>query len=95
MAILKIAKMGHPVLRQPAEAVDDPTTPEIKALLDDMLATMIDAEGAGLAAPQAVAMEVAAYLVQVVFSLVGGVLLLTGRWDRQRSASATGEQTGN
>jgi peptide deformylase len=52
MAILKIAKMGHPVLRQPAEAVDDPTTPEIKALLDDMLATMIDAEGAGLAAPQ-------------------------------------------
>lgn len=34
---------------------------------------------AGLLAPQAVAMGVAAYLVQVVFSLVGGVLLLTGR----------------
>ena len=52
MAILKIAKMGHPVLRQPAEAVDDPTTPEIQALLGDMLETMVDAQGAGLAAPQ-------------------------------------------
>ena len=37
---------------------------------------------AGLAAPQAVAMEVAAYLVQVVFSLQGGVLLWAGRWGR-------------
>ena len=37
---------------------------------------------AGLAAPQAVAMEVAAYLVQVVFSLQGGVLLWLGRWGR-------------
>jgi uncharacterized membrane protein YbhN (UPF0104 family) len=37
---------------------------------------------AGLAAPQAVAMEVAAYLVQVVFSLQGGVLLWLGRWAR-------------
>jgi uncharacterized protein (TIRG00374 family) len=46
---------------------------------------------AGLAAPQAVAMEVAAYLVQVVFSLAGGVLLLTGRRDRQRSSARIGE----
>ncbi|MFN2370465.1 MAG: lysylphosphatidylglycerol synthase transmembrane domain-containing protein [Candidatus Krumholzibacteriia bacterium] len=37
---------------------------------------------AGLAAPQAVAMEVAAYLVQVVFSLQGGLLLWAGRWGR-------------
>ena len=37
---------------------------------------------AGLAAPQAVAMEVAAYLVQVAFSLQGGVLLWLGRWGR-------------
>ena len=36
----------------------------------------------GLAAPQVVAMEVAAYLVQVVFSLQGGVLLWLGRWAR-------------
>ena len=36
---------------------------------------------AGLAAPHAVAIEVAAYLVQVVFSLQGGVLLWLGRRD--------------
>ena len=52
MAILKIAKMGHPVLRQPAEKVVDPTAPEIKRLVQDMLETMEDADGAGLAAPQ-------------------------------------------
>ena len=37
---------------------------------------------AGLAAPQAVAIEVAAYFVQVIFSLQGGVLLWLGRWGR-------------
>ena len=52
MAILKIAKMGHPVLRQPAEEVVDPTAPEIQRLVQDMLETMEDADGAGLAAPQ-------------------------------------------
>jgi len=52
MPILKIAKMGHPVLRQPAAEVDDPTAPEIKTLLSDMLETMVAAQGAGLAAPQ-------------------------------------------
>ena len=52
MAILKIARMGHPVLRRPAEDVADPTAPEIGALAEDMLQTMIDAPGTGLAAPQ-------------------------------------------
>lgn len=52
MAILKIARMGHPVLGRRAEAVEDPTTPEIRALIQDMIATMEDADGAGLAAPQ-------------------------------------------
>jgi len=52
MAILKIAKMGHPVLRRPAEEVADPTAPEIRRLVQDMLETMEDADGAGLAAPQ-------------------------------------------
>ncbi len=40
----------------------------------------------GLAAPQVVAMEVAAYLVQVVFSLQGGILLWLGRWGRGSSS---------
>jgi peptide deformylase len=52
MAILKIARMGHPVLRSPAGEVPDPTAPEIRRLVADMIATMEDADGAGLAAPQ-------------------------------------------
>lgn len=52
MAILKIARMGHPVLSRKAERVADPTAPEIRRLVTDMVETMIDANGAGLAAPQ-------------------------------------------
>ncbi len=52
MAILKIARMGHPVLLQRCEPVDDPTAPEIRRLVADMIETMHDAPGAGLAAPQ-------------------------------------------
>jgi peptide deformylase len=52
MAILKIARMGHPVLGRRAEAVEDPAAPEIRTLIQDMIATMEDADGAGLAAPQ-------------------------------------------
>ena len=52
MAILKIARMGHPVLLQRAEPVSDPGAPEIRRLVADMIETMEDASGAGLAAPQ-------------------------------------------
>lgn len=52
MAILKIARMGHPVLARRAEPVVDPKAPEIRMLVRDMVETMIDAGGAGLAAPQ-------------------------------------------
>ncbi len=52
MSILKIARMGHPILQGMAEAVADPTAPEIRRLIADMVETMIDASGAGLAAPQ-------------------------------------------
>src|SRR5215813_4995534 len=52
MAILKIARMGHPVLATVARPVSDPTAPEIRRLINDMVETMIDANGAGLAAPQ-------------------------------------------
>jgi peptide deformylase len=52
MAILKIARMGHPVLLQRAEPVADPGAPEIRRLVADMFETMEDAPGAGLAAPQ-------------------------------------------
>src|SRR6516164_6158412 len=52
MAILKIAKMGHPVLANRAQPVANPSAPEIRRLVSDMVETMIDANGAGLAAPQ-------------------------------------------
>ena len=44
--------MGHPVLARKADPVVDPTAPEIRALMQDMIETMADANGAGLAAPQ-------------------------------------------
>ena len=52
MAILKIARMGHPVLARKAEPVMDPKAAEIQGLIADMIETMTDAGGAGLAAPQ-------------------------------------------
>ena len=54
MAILKIAKMGHPLLLQKAKEVRDPTSPEIKKLVNDMFDTLNDlgGSGVGLAAPQ-------------------------------------------
>jgi peptide deformylase len=52
MALLKIARMGHPVLRARAAAIPDPTAPWVRELVDDMIETMEDAGGTGLAAPQ-------------------------------------------
>jgi peptide deformylase len=52
MAILKIARMGHPILAQKAAPVANPADPAIRRLVADMVETMIDANGAGLAAPQ-------------------------------------------
>jgi len=52
MAILMIARMGHPVLLQTAQPVADPTAPEIRKLVADMYETLDDILGAGLAAPE-------------------------------------------
>src|SRR5208283_3006755 len=52
MAILKVARMGHPVLIQRCAPVADPGAPEIRRLVADMIETMVDAPGVGLAAPQ-------------------------------------------
>ncbi len=52
MAILKIARMGHPVLMGQAQTVNDPKSEEIKTLVKNMIDTMGDAQGIGLAAPQ-------------------------------------------
>nr|WP_275690705.1 peptide deformylase [Gluconacetobacter azotocaptans] len=50
--MLKIARMGHPVLLRRADEVADPQSAGIVQLIDDMIETMEDARGAGLAAPQ-------------------------------------------
>ena len=52
MAVLRIAKMGNPILLQKAAPVDDPTTPEIRRLAADMQDTLEDIGASGLAAPQ-------------------------------------------
>jgi peptide deformylase len=52
MALLKIARMGHPVLRARAQKVPDPTAPWVRQLVEDMIETMEDAGGTGIAAPQ-------------------------------------------
>src|SRR5258708_16302256 len=52
MAILKIARMGPPVLRGVAQPAANPTAPEIRRLVADMVETLEDIGGAGLAAPQ-------------------------------------------
>lgn len=52
MPILKIARMGNPVLVRRCNPVSDPGAPEIRRLVADMMETMEDAPGVGLAAPQ-------------------------------------------
>jgi peptide deformylase len=54
MSILKIARMGHPVLREKARAIERAHIPDeaLQKLIDDMIETMIEYRGVGLAAPQ-------------------------------------------
>ena len=54
MSLLKIAQIGHPILRQRARALtaDEINSSSIQHFIDDMIETMRDANGAGLAANQ-------------------------------------------
>ncbi|HYE90515.1 MAG TPA: peptide deformylase [Terriglobales bacterium] len=54
MAILKVARLGHPVLRQEALPLtpDELAQPATQRLIDDMIETMREYDGAGLAANQ-------------------------------------------
>ena len=54
MSILKVAHMGHPVLREKAKPVERAAiaTPSVQQLIDDMIDTMREYHGIGLAAPQ-------------------------------------------
>jgi peptide deformylase len=54
MALLPIAKLGNPMLRQIAALVnrDDISSPSFQQFIDDMFQTMVETHGIGLAAPQ-------------------------------------------
>lgn len=54
MAILKVAHLGHPVVRQQAAKVDpaELASADLQRFLDDMVETMREYDGIGLAAPQ-------------------------------------------
>ena len=54
MSILKVARMGHPVLRRRARPLDksDIRNPGVQKFIDDMIETMYEYHGVGLAAPQ-------------------------------------------
>jgi peptide deformylase len=54
LSILKVARMGHPVLRERARLLGrtEVAAPVIQKLIDDMIDTMVEYNGVGLAAPQ-------------------------------------------
>lgn len=65
MAILRqIAQLGHPVLREKGKPIADPMDTAVQALIDDMLVTVAEAHGVGLAAPQ-VYQSLALFIVAV------------------------------
>jgi peptide deformylase len=67
MSILKVSRMGHPVLRKKVKPVPaaEITTPTIQRLIDDMMQTMTEYHGVGLAAPQ-VHEELRLFVAQIV-----------------------------
>ena len=52
MAILKIARLGHPVLVKKTNEISNLSDSQLKKIVYDMSETMLDANGIGLAAPQ-------------------------------------------
>jgi peptide deformylase len=54
MSILKVARMGHPVLRAKARPLEraEIRAAAVQRLIDDMIDTMAEYHGVGLAAPQ-------------------------------------------
>lgn len=84
MALRTIRILGDPVLNKVCREVTE-VTPKIKVLIDDMLETMYEAEGVGLAAPQV------GVLRRIVTIDIGdGPIIMIN----PRIVSADGEQVG-
>ncbi len=52
MAVLEIIQLGHPLLRSHAQVVDNIQNQSIQNLIDDLITTVGQASGVGIAAPQ-------------------------------------------
>jgi peptide deformylase len=67
MSILKVSRMGHPVLRTKVKPVApaDITSAPVQRLIDDMVQTMLEYHGVGLAAPQ-VHEELRLFVAQII-----------------------------
>src|SRR3989344_4187690 len=50
--LLQIDQLGHPVLRQKARSVENIKSKKIQQLIDDLISTVMDVDGVGIAAPQ-------------------------------------------
>ena len=93
MAILNIVKEGDPLLRKKCRPVTD-ITPRILTLLDDMRETLIEANGAGLAAPQVGILRRIALvdLGEEIVELINPEILET-EGSRRRSKAASPSRT--
>ncbi len=50
--LLQVAQLGHPVLRKKSKAVENISDKKIQELIDDLVSTVMDVNGVGIAAPQ-------------------------------------------
>lgn len=50
--LLQVAQLGNPVLRKKAKTVKDIKSPTVQKLIDDLIMTVMDVDGVGIAAPQ-------------------------------------------
>jgi peptide deformylase len=50
--LLQVSQLGHPVLRATTKPVKDVKSEKVQELIDDLIATVMDVDGVGIAAPQ-------------------------------------------
>lgn len=50
--LVQVAQLGHSVIRKKAKQIKNIVDPQIQQLIDDMIATLYDFDGVGIAAPQ-------------------------------------------
>ena len=50
--LLQVAQLGHPVLRKKAKPVKNINDPSVQELIDNLIMTVMDVDGVGIAAPQ-------------------------------------------